>query len=417
MNLQEKYNKSTLTLDETAAELGVDTSDVAQIIKHGELNTKTIGSKIIIPVMDLERYLSSSTDISPICSNMVNSKQITVKEYLNRNLLSFYPKASDRTKQCYVTAAKTIVKLIGDLKLADLNREILQNALYSISYKSQSAIDKIRLVMKKMIDIAIDDDLIHKNIAAKVISPKSDKVDIRTDEEKIYIQKQIAEILTFAKEEKDPQLFTILTILSFTGIRPGELRGLGKKDVHIKTKELTIRQAATTKAGISENESVTGTAKPREYIIGPTKSRSGIRTLYLGNELMVVILHWILYLKKHNPVQYKSKLLFPNSKGGILRDDVLLQKFRRFKKRHGISSQYNLYRFRHTFCTNLFHEKVDIKTVQRLMGDATVDVILNVYTHVMDEDAKRAGEEINQAYVKMLPDLFEPNHKIYTHIE
>lgn len=401
----------TLTLDETAAELGVESSDVTLVIEHGELNTKKIGSKTIIPVMDLERYLGSSMDTSCEFSSTAQNNQITVRDYLNRNLLSFYPKASDRTKQCYVVAGKTIVKLIGDYKLGDLKRETLQNALNSISFKSQSAIDKVRLIMRKMVEMAVEDDLIYKDIAAKVISPKSIKIDTRADEEKIYIQKQLAEILTYAKEEDDPQLFTILTIFSFTGIRPGELRGLDKKDAHLKTKELTIRQAATTKAGFCENQCVTGKANPRVYTIGPTKSRSGVRTLYLGDEIMAVIQHWLLYLKQHKPIQYKSNLLFPNSKGGILRDDVLLQKFRRFKKRHGINSRYNLYRFRHTFCTNLFHERVDIKTVQKLMGDATVSVILDVYAHVMDEDAKRAGKEINQAYIKMLPDLYDSDKK------
>lgn len=272
---------------------------------------------------------------------------------------------------------------------------------------SQSTIDKTRLVMRKMVEMAIEDDLIHKNIAAKVTSPRSSQVDIRPDEEKIYLRKQLAEMLTYAQQEQDPQLFTILTLLAFTGMRPGEMRGLEKRDVHLKTKKLTIRQAATTKSGVNKIHPLTGAKTTREYVLGPTKSRFGIRTLYLGDEIMAVIQHWILYLKKNSTVQYRSKLLFPNSKGGILRDDVLNQKFRRFKKKYHINSKYNLYRFRHTFCTNLFHEKVDIKTVQRLMGDATVDVILEVYAHVMNDDEKQASKSINQAYVKMLPDLFK----------
>ena len=88
---------------------------------------------------------------------------------------------------------------------------------------------------------------------------------------------------------------------------------------------------------------------------------------------------------------------------------MLNLKFRRFKKRHDLDDKFKLYRFRHTFCTNLFHEKVDIKTVQKLMGDSTVDVILKVYAHVLDGDTMRASEEINRAYVNMLPNLFDSN--------
>lgn len=114
-----------------------------------------------------------------------NNQRITVREYLDKNLLSFYPKASERTKQCYVTAAKTLVKLIGDLYLDELTRSNLQNSLNSLSNYSHSTIDKVRLVMRKMVEMAVEDDLIPKNVAVKVVGSRSTQVDIRTEEEKI----------------------------------------------------------------------------------------------------------------------------------------------------------------------------------------------------------------------------------------
>ncbi|MCY1713376.1 tyrosine-type recombinase/integrase [Caproiciproducens galactitolivorans] len=338
--------------------------------------------------------------------NSLGFRRITVKEYLDKNLLSFYPKASERTKHCYVTASKTLVKLIGNLYLDELTRSILQNTLDGLSNYSQSKIDKVRLVMKKMVDMAVEDELISKNVAKKVYSPKSKKIDIRSEDEKIYLKKQLADILCLAKEEKDPQLFTILTLLAFSGIRPGELRGLEKEDVHFDTKKLTIRQAATNEPKLNSHQALSSKG-PRKLVIGLTKSPSGVRTLYLGDEILAVIQNWLNYLKAKSLVQFESKLLFPNTKGGILREDVLIKKFNRFKERYGLSKYARLYTFRHTFCTNLFHERIDLKTVQKLMGDSTADVILKVYAHVMDDDTKRAGEEINNAYVKMLPDLFD----------
>lgn len=247
-------------------------------------------------------------------------------------------------------------------------------------------------------------------VTVKVVGSRSKQVDIRTEEEKIYIEIQLAEILTYAKEEKDPQLFTVLTLLAFTGMRPGELRGLEKRDVHFDKNELTIRQAATTEPKLNPHRAL-ASGGPRKHVIGLTKSRSGVRTLYLGEEIMAVIKKWLNYMKATSSVQFESKLLFPSKEGKILRDDVLNQKFRRFKGRHGLDDKFKLYRFRHTFCTNLFHEKVDIKTVQKLMGDSTVDIILKVYAHVLDDDTKCAGEDINKAYVKMLPNLFKSGNE------
>jgi site-specific recombinase XerD len=386
--VREEYN----TQEELAAAL-------QQALKAIEASTKILAPS----------FLSRASFPDIMVSNLHNPRCITVREYLDKNLLSFYPKASDRTKQCYVTAAKKLVKLIGHLSLDELTRSNLQNTLDSLSNYSSSTIDKARLVMKKMVEMAVDEELISKNVAMKVVSPRSKQMDNRSENEKIYLQTQLAEILSYAKDEPDPQLFTVLTLLAFTGMRPGELRGLEKRDVLFASNQLTIRQAATTEPKLDPNQALAAQG-PRKPVIGLTKSRSGVRTLYLGKEIIAVIQKWLDYLKATSSIQFESTLLFPNSEGMILRDDVLNMKFRRFKKRHGLDDKFKLYRFRHTFCTNLFHEKVDIKTVQKLMGDSTVDIILKVYTHVLDDDTKQAGEEINKAYVKMLPNLFETDH-------
>lgn len=401
MNLQQKYDKQALSIEEAAVELGVEETDVETIIEQGELKTKKLGEKLIIPMVSLERYLGE-----PDQGHGTNLR-IKVRDYLDRNLLSFYPKASNRTKLCYITAGHTIVALIGGLYLDELTREILQNALDSLVHYSQSKIDKVRLVMRKMVEIAVDDGLIQKDVSKKIISPKSKQVDNRTEEERVYLQGLLAEILTYAKNEEDPQLFTVLTLLTFTGIRTEELRGLLKTDITFKKKELKVHQAATFEAELTAHKAISVKPGPRQHVIGPTKSKDGDRKFYLGDALMYVIVRWLNYLKMNRPIQYKSKYLFPNSTGGIIRDDVLNTKFTRFKKRHGIDKECSLYRFRHTFCTNLLHNKVDIKTVQKLMGDATVDVILKIYAHVMADDAKEASKEIDQAYVKMLPDVFK----------
>ena len=42
----------------------------------------------------------------------------------------------------------------------------------------------------------------------------------------------------------------------------------------------------------------------------------------------------------------------------------------------------NPYRFRHTVCTELLLNRVDLKSVQIIMGDSTSDVILKYYANV-----------------------------------
>ena len=498
-DLYEKYNKQTLTVSETAEEIGVTTEDVESLIANRELTAKKIGEKFIIPILSLRKYLEEPSDqsydiepndereviqletpygsgsvlylrarnvfryaisqgkdpvtgkrrrlvkgdfhsrveaeselrkalkdlstaeqtqtqaavIMPVVSAIPSASSkahITVREYLDKNLLTFYPKATERTKHCYVTAARTLVSVIGDLYLDELTRTNLQSGLNSLTDRASSTINKIYLVLKKMVEIAVEDELIPKNVAAKVVCPKSKKLDTRSENDRVYSQEQISTILKAAKEEDDPLLFTALLVFAFTGMRPEELRGLEKQDFDPDAKTLNIHQAATTCPNLKTDNALAGDVGPRMPVIGKTKSKSGVRILYLDDQVVSVLLDWLEYLKKNNPTRYESEFLFPNMDGGILRDDVLNTKFTRFRKRHGFSKDVTFYRFRHTFCTNMARAHVDTKTIMRLLGDSSMSVVLETYTHVPDEDAKRANEEMNKKYASMLPDGLISEH-------
>lgn len=56
--LEKKYSKSALTINEVADELGVEITDINELLKNNELMSKKIGSKIIIPIPSFAEYLS-----------------------------------------------------------------------------------------------------------------------------------------------------------------------------------------------------------------------------------------------------------------------------------------------------------------------------------------------------------------------
>ena len=43
---------------------------------------------------------------------------------------------------------------------------------------------------------------------------------------------------------------------------------------------------------------------------------------------------------------------------------------------------------RHTYCTNLRRQGVDLKTAQYLMGHADISTTANIYSHVTEEDVR-----------------------------
>ena len=91
-----------------------------------------------------------------------------------------------------------------------------------------------------------------------------------------------------------------------------------------------------------------------------------------------------------------ENFLFTGRNGDLGIYEDYTQRYKRLLQKAGLSgSEINPYRFRHTVCTDLFRRKVDIKTVQMIMGDNTADMILKVYANIQKEDMLLASEELS----------------------
>lgn len=332
----------------------------------------------------------------------VGKPHITVHDFLDKYLFTMFSAPTARTKDCYRNAAKLLLKQgnIGDMYVNELTRPILLKILNNMSGMSQSSLDKVRLVIRKLTEFAAEEGLIDTDIGRKIKKIKSTQKDLRSDDQRVYSKKQIDTILSCARKEDNPMLYTILILETLTGARPEEIRGLLKTDVDFKNSEIHIHQAAVMRPKLEGGALSQSTG--RDSVVGPTKSPAGVRTLPIGEMGIKVIREWQEYLAKNESARNKSKFLFPSTTDAPMRDDVLNTAFNRMKKQYNLGKEYSLYKFRHTYATTLAEKGVPVKTAMRLMGDSTTNVILGVYTHVRNEEALRAGEEINQFYVDML---------------
>ena len=60
---------------------------------------------------------------------------------------------------------------------------------------------------------------------------------------------------------------------------------------------------------------------------------------------------------------------------------------------------FSAHTFRHTFCTRMAENKIDVKVLQTIMGHKTLAITMQVYNHVSNQ---RAIEEI-----KSLPSVLK----------
>ena len=93
--------------------------------------------------------------------------------------------------------------------------------------------------------------------------------------------------------------------------------------------------------------------------------------------------------KKRNNMQ---DFIFTGVSGNLVNYDYYYKTYGKLIKKKGLLSEgYNLYRFRHTFCTKLFEMGMDIKTVMYMMGDNCIDVVAIVYNSVNKDKVMKAS--------------------------
>ncbi|MCD8322823.1 MAG: site-specific integrase [Oscillospiraceae bacterium] len=180
-------------------------------------------------------------------------------------------------------------------------------------------------------------------------------------------------------------------ILLETGMRISEFCGLTIKDLDFEARTIRIERqlAKMQKHGL---------------IIQEPKSSSGIRTIPMTDtayESFKALLAERPKLAEEPVVDGVSGFVLLNIKGcpttGNAFDGIVRDARRNFQKMHPDIEMPDItpHTFRHTFCTNMANAGMDPKTLQYIMGHATVNMTLNHYAHTGSEQAIEQMEKLN----------------------
>ena len=82
-----------------------------------------------------------------------------------------------------------------------------------------------------------------------------------------------------------------------------------------------------------------------------------------------------------------EEMIFTGRNGNLRIFDDYAQRYKRLLRKAELDpSKNNLYRFRHTMCIDLFRRGVDAKTIQMVMGDNSMNVVMDKYANLQQED-------------------------------
>lgn len=304
----------------------------------------------------------------------------------------------------------TILPAVGDLRLCEVVDTHLQKVLNDEKYKgrSKSHCEKVKVVMNAMFRQAVKSRLIAYN-------PTEDLI-VTAEEGEGHRSITADERMVIYQVAKTHRCGLWVRFLLSTGLRPGESAPLQVADLDFAEKLVRITKSIES-----------GT----ENIIGPPKSKAGIRCVPLRDDIAKD-------LKKVIEGKKPTDFVFPQTDGKtMMTTTAICNNWRSFSRQmdlamgaettahghiydpkdvnkrgvplypdengqprngHKIADDLVLYCLRHTFCTDLQKAGVPLNIARIIMGHEDIRVTAGIYTHTDSEDVRAAGEKLNSYF-------------------
>lgn len=261
-----------------------------------------------------------------------------------------------------------LLPYLGELQLCKMRPVHIQNCINKMSGKSYSLVHKAVVILRDILERAVENGLVTTNPAKTITMPKTTKGERRslTTDEK---ERLLATL-------QDSPYGSFFGIMLACGLRVGEAMALSWFNVDLKNKTISITQAV-------ENHSNN---------IKEPKTKAGYRTIPIPD-------WYISYLQKPKTSQF----VFTNTKNRMITDDVMRRAWHRIAEQAMLPPEITPYYLRHTYATALAEKGVDMKTAQYLLGHSDIAVTAKVYTHVTDNMIEFARNRINNQNIESLP--------------
>ena len=261
---------------------------------------------------------------------------------------------------------------IGNLKSSSV--KIFASQLHKLGY-SYGTIHYRFSVAKSALNIAVEEDIVRKNPFNFKLS---DYIPNDTTATEAYTPIEQIQLRNFFQTDYLSRRYgNMFTLLLGTGLRVSEACGLTIKDIDFDNYVIHVtHQLIYTKSS--------------EYHVTEPKTKASKRDIPMSNEVYSALQDEIANrpeLKPEPVIDGLSGFIFLTTQNNPMNGTTVLRGFTaslsRLRKIYPATTITDIrpHHLRHTFCTNLLQQGVDIKTIQYIMGHSTIDTTLRVYTH------------------------------------
>lgn len=257
-----------------------------------------------------------------------------------------------------------IIPSIGLRKIKDIKQSDIKQMMKNLESTPTTAKKTLQLT-KRILNEAIDNDIIIKNVAQSVKAPKiirNEKIPLTIEED----NKLLSSTSKYAP-------FFIL--MRYTGMRREEIVPLTINDIDLISKTIYINKAVTFIKN-KPNSKTTKNRKPR-YV-----------------PLLDCVYDIVENLVNEAKANNRKLLFVTETSKTMLTESAIKRHLESFL--HSLDNiNFTCHQLRHSYCTMLYYADVKLKKAQELMGHSGADMVYNIYTH-LDNQRENAEDSINK---------------------
>ncbi len=317
-------------------------------------------------------------DAPPVDSKM------TLAAYIDRWAATTLA-ASDRkqtTKRLYAGLARTHLSPapmgthgLDKLKPSHVDALILR---LRAAGKSTSTIRQVYTVLRAVLDGAVRDQLVGRNVASAVKRPK-----VETTEARHLAPADVRRLLDAAEGSR---YHSLLVLLAGTGLRRGEALALKWSDVDLDAGTVRVRGTLSRVGG--------------DLVVTKPKTEKSLRTVPIPASVRTM-------LKQHRRDQLHERVraanvwtetgyVFTTETGQPCDPRNALRALTGAAERAGLKA-IGLHTIRHSYATVMLEAGTPLKVVSELLGHNSISVTGDIYGHVSDGAARAAVDRLSDA--------------------
>lgn len=285
-----------------------------------------------------------------------------------------------------------ILPILGELKINKISVSVAQKAVN----KWSEELKVYRAVLQyasKAINFAINLELIDKNPFDRVIRPNAQK-EQQEQKLKFYTPEQVAQVLKYLEQQTGQQdrikdfiaywELTFFRLLAFTGLRSSEALALDwYTDIDFTKKKVTINKTLSrTKEG---------------YKISTPKTKSSNRIVDLDDKTIHLLKRWQLKQKEFlfsNRVK-DCPIVFSDMDGNYTTRQAAYFRALTIADKNDLP-RIGVHGWRHTHASMLYASGVDMKKAQERLGHSSIEMTMNIYTHLSEKDKAKTVEKLSK---------------------